>query len=113
MHVAVPNTIDPQFLNAYVVHVCPLKRTQLTPHRTCLQVLRAPSLDIQRQIVNLVNRVPSPVKGALIDAALSDRLDDAQFLLAHAEVIDRVDKIVKAAQTILDDDVETSIPYES
>jgi hypothetical protein len=110
---ATTQAIDPRFLNAYVVHVCPLKRTQLTPHKTCLQVLRAPPLEVQRHIVDLVDRVPRPVKGALIDAMLSDRLDDARFLLENAEVIDRVDRVVGAAQTILDDDVEAAIPYES
>lgn len=110
---ATTQAIDPRFLNAYVVHVCPLKRTQPTPHKSCLQVLRAPPLEIQQQIADLVDRVPRPVKGALIDAMLADRLDDAQFLLTNAEAIDRVDRIVSAAQTILDDDVQAAIPYES
>lgn len=90
-----------------------MKRAQLTPHKSCLQVLRAPPLEMQTQIVELVDRVPRAVKGALIDALLTDRVDDAHFLLVHADTIDRVERIVGAAQTILDDDVEMFVPYES
>jgi|SRR5210317_1704472 len=94
--------VDARFINAYVVHVCPLKRTQHVHPTSCLEVLRAPPIEIQRRIVELVDNVPVPVKGTFIDALINDRADDAAFLLTHADLVDRVDKIINKSRTILD-----------
>ena len=105
--------VDARFINAYVVHVCPLKRTQNAHPVSCLEILRAPPIEIQRQIVELVDNVPVPVKGAFIDALVNDRVDDAAFLLTHADLIDRVDKIINRSRTILDIEPEQHDSFES
>lgn len=105
--------VGPRFVNAYVVHVCPLKRTQRVHPTSCLESLRAPPIQIQRKIVELVDNVPRPIKGALIDALVNDRVDDAAVLLTHADLIDRVDRIINKSQTVLDVEIEQHDPFGS
>lgn len=73
--------VDPVFLQNYVMYVCPLRAQP----RQCLPTLRAPPLAVQQSIDDLVEIIPGPLRGPVMDSLVDGRPADAQYLIDHAD----------------------------
>jgi len=72
------------YVSAYVSYVCPMK-SPMVGGKTCFQMMPAPPVDIQQGVVEIVESAPRPLRGLLMDSIVTDRLNDARYIVEHAE----------------------------
>jgi len=87
--------VNPDFLAAYVAHVCPLRTPRPFPG-ACVAKLRPPPMDVQARIVEIAARAPRGLRGVLIDALVRDDLPTAQFLIEESGDYERMQAIFNA-----------------
>lgn len=87
--------IHPPYLSHYVTYVCPLRKVP----RECLQTLRAPPLNVQKSIDDLIEMLPYTMRGPVMDALTDDRPEDAQYLINHLEEYETIQAIVDASNS--------------
>jgi hypothetical protein len=83
-------TVLPQYFQAYVQHVCPIRP------RTCragrLRV-NMPPLDIQMKRLDFLETLPPGARGLALELLDEDRLDDVDFLSETASTFDRYEQL--------------------
>lgn len=69
------------YFQAYVTHVCPLRRV---PPRACVAAMRVPPPLVQARHLEIAADVPDGVRGLVIDLLARDEDDAAAFVLTHS-----------------------------
>lgn len=82
--------ILPTYFSNYVTYVCPLRKVPLQ----CLQTMRAPSVEVQESVDDLVDMLPYTMRGPVMDALTDDRPEDAQYLINHLDEYNTIQDIV-------------------
>jgi len=103
--------VSPNFVRAYVQYVCPIKQRPLTAKLSCLDVLRAPPVEVQEAVVELVERAHPLVRPALMASLVEDRVDDAKFIVEHEAELVRFAEI-SATSAVLDPRSEGLGPFD-
>jgi hypothetical protein len=90
-----------------------MKVRPLTAKKSCLEMLRAPPLRVQKAIVEVIERADPVVQPALMASLVEDRVDDAKFIIEHQEEIVTFSHIFSRG-TIIDpssEGLDTFDPY--
>jgi len=95
----------PQFFDAYVQHVCPLKQsTMVRDHLgiSCIDDLTVPPLMDQAEITEIVLQAPRSSRGLVMDLLVRGELDKAVFVLRNADVLEIVHQLYQEAMKVDD-----------
>jgi len=84
-----PESVVPQYFQAYVQHVCPIRP------RTCRTGLHVaiPPRDIQMKRLDFLETLPLGARGLALELLDEDELGEVEFLTETAETFDHYEKL--------------------
>ena len=102
----IPEGVAPQYFQAYVEHVCPIRPRACRAGLT----LKIPPRDVQAKRLEFLETLPPGARGLALELLDEDRLDDVDFLSETAPVFARYENLfshvndVDVASTVTEND---------
>jgi len=104
-----PPGILPEYFQAYVAYVCPLRRP---PPSRCIQTMRVPPLVAQRDHLQRAAAVPDGLRGLVLDVLSRGDEEAAAFAEDAAFVYEQLQKLFAQSRTVSDPPKDDDAPQK-